>query len=203
MEDIIARNFLCGDTRCNRRGELLEQLVGKPEVNVLNDAENTFYAAYGASIIDLLILTDSITSWIFSLYTDTEIELFTGYPNRGQIPVHVNFEIPTRSNNRETKVHLENEDWDRWREALEEETSEWTDPANPIYNNPDETWLTVSNLLEEVNQQCIPTKICSVYSKSLWNTHLTNLSNSLRQLQKRFKRTSTPGNLAALNDARE
>ena len=30
-----------------------------------------------------------------------------------------------------------------------------------------------------------------------------NLSNNLRELRKRFKRTATPGNLAALNDARE
>ena len=72
-----------------------------------------------------------------------------------------------------------------------------------MYNNPDETWLTVSNLLEEINQLCTPTKICSVYSKPFWNKHFTNLSNSLRQLRKQFKRTSTPGKLAALNDARE
>ena len=83
------------------------------------------------------------------------------------------------------------------------EASKWTDTAKPIYNNPDETRLTISKLLQEVNQLCIQIKICSVYSKPFWNTHLTILSNSLRQLRKRFKRTSTPGNLAALNGARE
>ena len=173
---------------------MLEHFVEKPEVNILNDGEYTFYAANGASIIDVFIVTDSITSWNFSLYTDTEIELFTGYSNRVHVPVHVTFDIPTRSNNRETKFDLENADWVRWREALEEEASKWTDPANPKYNKPDETWLTLSKLLEEVNRLCIPTKICSVHNKPFWNTHFTNLSNSTRQLRERFKRTSTPGN---------
>ena len=71
-----------------------------------------------------------------------------------------------------------------------------------IYNSPDETWLTISKTLKKVNKLCIPTKICSVYSKPFWNKHRTNLNN-LGQLRKRFKRTSTPGNLAALNEARE
>ena len=100
-------------------------------MNILNDFECTFYAAKGACIIDLFIVTDSITSWNLTLYTDTEVELFTDYLNRGHVPLHVNFDIPTRSNNRETKIVLKNANWDRWREALEEEASKWTDPANP------------------------------------------------------------------------
>ena len=108
-------------------------------MNILNDGEYTFYAANGASIIDLLNISGSITSWNFSRYTDTEIELFTGHPNRGHSPVHVNLDLLTRSNIRETIFVLENGDWDRWRKALEEEASKLPDPANPIYNNPDET----------------------------------------------------------------
>ena len=57
--------------------------------------------------------------------------------------------------------------------------------------------------MENVNNVCIPTKICSVYSKPFWNKHLTNLDNSLRELRKRVNRTSTPGNLAAVKDARK
>ena len=87
------------------------------------------------------------------------------------------------------------------KEVLEKGASNWTDPANPMYNNPDETWLTISKTLEEVIKLYIPNKICSVYRKLFWKKHLTNLSNSLRELRKLFKRTSTPANLAALNDA--
>ena len=57
--------------------------------------------------------------------------------------------------------------------------------------------------MEKLKTLCIPTKICSIHSKPFWKKHQTNLSNSLRELRKRFKRTSTPGNLAALKDARE
>ena len=80
MGDINARSRLLGDTRCNMSGEMLEQFVKKPEVNILNDGEFTFYATNRDSIIDLFMVTDSITSWNFCLYTDTEIELFTGCP---------------------------------------------------------------------------------------------------------------------------
>ena len=141
-----------------------------PEVNTLNDGEYIFYAANGASNTDLFIVIDSITSWNFYLYTDTEFELFIGYANRGHVPVHVNFVIPTRRNIRETKFDHVNADWDQWREVLEEEAGKKTDPANPIYKNADETLLTISKLLEEVNQLCNLTKICSVYSKPFCNT---------------------------------
>ena len=140
---------------------MLEHFVEKPEVNILNDGEFTFHAANGTSIIDLFIVTDSITSWNFSLYTDTEVELFTGYPNRGHVPGFVNFDITIKSSNRKTKFDLENADWDRWREALEKEASNWTDPPNPTYNSPDETLLTISKTLEKVNKLCILTKIFS------------------------------------------
>ena len=111
MGDLNARSLLRGDKCCNKSGEMLEQFVEKPEMNILNDCEYTVYAANGASIIDLFNVTDSVTSWNFSLYTD--------YPNRGHVPVHVIFDIPTGSNNRETKFDLENADWNRWPEALE------------------------------------------------------------------------------------
>ena len=41
------------------------------------------------------------------------------------------------------------------------------------------------------------------YSRPFWNKHLTNLSNSSRELPKRFNRTSIPRNQAALKKARE
>ena len=70
--DSNARSFLWGVTRCNKSGEMLVQFVKKPEVNILNDGENTFYAANGASIIDLFIVTDSVSSWkLAALFTRT------------------------------------------------------------------------------------------------------------------------------------
>ena len=90
---------------------MLEHIIKTPEVNILNDDELTFYAANGASINDSFIVTDSIPSLNFSHSTDTEIELFTGDPNTGHVPVYAKFDIPTRSNNRETKCDLENADW--------------------------------------------------------------------------------------------
>ena len=162
MGDSNAKSRLWGDTRCNKCGKMLEHFVEKPEVNILNDGKYTFHAANGTSNIDLFIVTDSTRSWNFFFYTDTEVELFTGYHNRGHVPVFVTFDITIKSSNRKTKFDLENADWDRWREALEKEASNWTDPANPIYNSPDETWLTISKTLEKVNKLCIPTKICSV-----------------------------------------
>ena len=54
-----ARSLSRGDTRCNNSGEMLEHVVEKPDVNVLNDGEFTFYAANGTSILDLFIVTDS------------------------------------------------------------------------------------------------------------------------------------------------
>ena len=82
MGDINAKSILRGDSGCNRCGEMLKHSAGKPEMNSFNTGNFTFYAANGTSIIDLFIVTDIIISWNIALYTDTEVELFTGYPNR-------------------------------------------------------------------------------------------------------------------------
>ena len=82
--DLNAKSLLWRDIRCKKSGEMfgmLEQFVEKPEENILMDGEFRFHAATGAFNIDLFFVTDSITKWKFSLYTDTEVELFTGYPN--------------------------------------------------------------------------------------------------------------------------
>ena len=104
---------------------LLLEILGseKPDVNILNDGEYTFHAANGTPIIELFIVTDNITSWNFSLYTDTEVELFPGYANRGYVLVFVIFDITIKNSNRKTNFDLENADWDRWRETLEKEAS--------------------------------------------------------------------------------
>ena len=77
------------------------------------------------------------------------------------------------------------------------------EPAIPIYNNPDEAWLTIRQTLEDVDKFGIPIKICTVYSKPFWYKLLTDISNSLTELQKQFKCCSTLKNHAALKDARE
>ena len=74
MGNLNARSLLWGDTRCNKSGEMLEHFVEKPEMNFLNDGEYTFHAANETSIIDSFIVTDSITSWNFSLYMNTEVD---------------------------------------------------------------------------------------------------------------------------------
>ena len=99
---LTGSSFLWGVTRRNKSGQLLEQFVKNPEVKILNDGEYSFYSANRVSIIDLFIVTDSITSWNFSLYTD--IELFTGYRNSGHVPVLVSFDISTKSSNRELNL---------------------------------------------------------------------------------------------------
>ena len=104
MGDLNATSLLWGDTRCNKSGEMLEHIVETPEVNILNDSEYPFHTANGTSITDLFIVTDSITSWNFSLYKDTEVDLLTGYPNRGHVPVFVTFDITINSSNK--KKHI-------------------------------------------------------------------------------------------------
>ena len=37
--DLNARSLLWGDTRCNKSGGMLEHIVEKPEVNILNYGE--------------------------------------------------------------------------------------------------------------------------------------------------------------------
>ena len=201
--DLNARSTLWGDSRNNKNGVTLEHYIENKLVKILNNGEKTFYSVNGSSVIDLCMTTDQLTNWKSTFYTDIDVELLTGYPSRGHVPVYAKFVLPgSYSTEKVTTFKLDDVNWKKWRDSLEDKLRDMSFPDNPIFKDPIAAWNYLKEAIKDVNRECIPTKSTTKHSKPFWNDQLTQLSNEVRSRGKTYKRTSTPQNHEALLKAR-
>ena len=92
--DLNAHHQNWGDSKSNRSGEKLVKIVYT--YSLLNTGEPTFISINGSSIFDLcLIYGPFVCQYEHNATTDEYVELFTGAPNRGHLPVLVEFAVFT------------------------------------------------------------------------------------------------------------
>ena len=164
--------------------------------------KKTFYSVNGTSVIDLCMTTDQLTNWS-TFYTDTDAELLIGYPSLGHVPVYAKFVLPTSySTEKVTTFKLDDVNWKKWRDSLEDKLRDMSFPDNPIFKDPIAAGNYLKEEINDANRECIPTKSITNHSKPFWNDQLTQLNNEVRSLGKTYKRTSTPQNHEALLKAR-
>ena len=110
LGDCNARHRLWGDRICIPNGYLLLESLSA-EDNILNNGEKTFLSSNGSSVIDLCTVSGRIATQVgFELTTNPNVELFTGAPQRGHIPLIVKCnqvgrrkkEIPNRGCKKQT-----------------------------------------------------------------------------------------------------
>ena len=83
--DLNARHQNWGDTTNNQHGSKILEFSQQQNLNIWsNFAGNTFQCHNGGSRIDLVLSNINI---IHRQYIDEEIELFSGAPQRGHVPV--------------------------------------------------------------------------------------------------------------------
>ena len=89
LEDCNARHCLWGDSICNPNGCLLPESLSA-EDNILNNGEATFLSSNSSSVTNSCLLSGRVATQVgFELTTDPNIELFTGAPQPGHIPLIV------------------------------------------------------------------------------------------------------------------
>ena len=154
-------------------------------------------AKNGSSVIDLIICCGSICDIPHRSSVDKDVELFSGAPNRGHIPVTVEFESVSEAITTKTKPWIEKADWDNWSLFLEQNS--YSVPSNQA----DELWIFTKSLIAHASQYFIPSKTVSKHSKPFWNTKLEEASKSLREARRKFKRSSNYSNGEDLREKRE
>ena len=198
--DLNARSISWGDSLTSKNGGTVEHYIEKKLVNILNNGEKTSYAVNSSSVIDLCMTTDQPTNWTSTFYADPYAELLTGYPI--YVPVYAKFVLPSSSTTEKlTTFKLDDVDWKKWRDSLENKLRDVSFPNNQIFRDPIAVWNNLKEATNVVNRECIPTKSIRKHSKPFWNDQLTQLSNEVRSLGKTHKRTSTPPNYEALLNA--
>ena len=125
--DCNARNVAWGDNTDNLHGTPFENYIGT-DLAFLNGPEPTFLAKNGSSVIDLIICWGSICDIPRKSSVEKDVELFSGAPNRGDIPVTVEFESVSEAITTKFKPWIEIADWDNWSLFLEQNS--YTVPCN-------------------------------------------------------------------------
>ena len=165
LGDCNARHCLWGDSICNPNGYLLLERLSV-EDNILNNGEATFLSTNGSSTINLCIVKGRIARPVgFELTTDPNIELFTGAPQRGHIPLLVKCNLSRTTEEEKSKPWLQKADWEAWQNVLEESTHASVEAVQ--YPSALDQWGSVLDDITEATRWAILYKRSSRYSRPL------------------------------------
>ena len=195
--DLNARHTYWGDKSCNLLGEELVQIAD--HVSILNDGEPTFLAPMATVLsISAFVMRPLFDRCKHSLSSDEFAELFTGAPQRGHVPVIMRLERSSTTE-KTKKIWIEKADWVGWTSFVEGRI----DDLMVVGDDPVFLWNEFKNLLHEASLGHIPLKCVSNHSKPFWNSDLTDASNELQFLRKKFKYKSNFENGQKLKAAKE
>ena len=117
LGDMNARHFLWNDTMINDYGKIIETKLDWTEFGIHNPCSPTFIASNGKSMIDLIISSNKVNSFINNIRVDNEVQLFSGAPTRGHVPLL--FDVmgtqKPKLEKREEKIDLTSMDWASFR----------------------------------------------------------------------------------------
>ena len=203
--DFNARHMAWGNTVQNRYGNELFEKLDTVRYTIHAAKTPTFLQEKGQSNIDLYITSNSLSDLLEDCYTDNEVELGSGAPFMGHLPVLSTLLIPTKSQNKfqdiKKKPDIDSINWELWTKDIEnaiEKIENQTELENP---------LVIWNLLEEIidanTRKHGKFKTTTRHSKPYWTKELTVLLNIMRAARKKYNKRNTDPNKAALIEAKE
>ena len=122
--------------------------------------------------------------------TDTEVEFYTGAPNRGHVPLWNSFNFgPSKEGNPSPDWSKAN--WEIWRQTLNTHiASQW--PELVSTDEPRELWNRLLQLLQDSRIVCVPNRRPSAHMKPYFTKELRDLSEKLRASKRNMKFRSDP-----------
>merc|ERR1712105_21410 len=91
--DYNARHFSWGDSVNNEYGKQPVDLLDHTRYSISIPKSQTFLCANGGSYIDFSIISNNIVDSVNSCKTQEGVELFSGAPTRGHLPVITELKI--------------------------------------------------------------------------------------------------------------
>ena len=203
--DLNARHENWGDTMSNQYGKILLDELDPLEFSVLSPSQPTFLAQNGSSVIDLGIVSNNLVGKITLPTTDSLVNLYSGAPLRGHVPVLLSIYTGRKSQQKtvvEVKLNLDSIDWTQWSEEVDDEVLQKCLLTNPEVNLVDLN-QKFETILLDVSERLAEKKRSTKHSKPYWSQRLTPLSLKLKDARKRYQERNTDRNLKAYKDARE
>lgn len=202
--DYNARHISWGDTRNNPYGEELVNKIDNNLFTICTAKSPTFLCANGSSVIDLMIISNNLSDLISSSNTDEDVELFSGAPMRGHLPLIVNFTNKRENLKTEVKEKLciDQINWYEWTKQIEDEIEE-NEQNLATEADPKKIWNYLDKVITKSTEKHGEIKLSSKHSKPYWTKHLTTLSQNLRKSRRSYKQRNTDSNLNNFRAAKE
>ena len=201
--DFNARHVLWHDEVNNDYGHKLVDQLDHTDFSIVSASSPTFMCENGSSNIDLMIVSNNITSKVQSCVTDEQIELFSGAPMRGHVPLIL--EVKSNRSSTETpvteKLDISAVNWEMWTTDLERKLE--SDKSEIIrYKNPQRLWdYFVSAINETTEKHSVLKKSCK-HSKPFWTKKLTTLCSQMREARKAYKKRNTDINKVRMEETK-
>lgn len=201
--DLNARHQLWGDSTANDYGRRLTEQLDQTKYSIMTSETPTFLSTNGFSYIDLVIVSNNLVDKIINITTDNEVELFSGAPFRGHVPLIITIECS--NNTREPpveKICIKEMNWNAWSQDLETHIE-----ANEEYiastEDPYELLQFIDNEVKKVTEKHGKKKIVSSHSKPYWTKTLSELSAKLRSDRKNYTKRNTDSNKEKLERSKK
>ena len=194
--DFNARHPLWGDEVSNSYGTQLTNLLDNSKFSIITPNTPTFLCENGSSVIDLVIVSNNLANKVETCVTDNEVELFSGAPLRGHVPVITEIVGNRTISNQVTvteKLDINNIKWALWTDDLEQQIEadkEFIDSCE----EPAELWEYVEKSINEVTSKHGEMKKSTIHSKPYWTNKLTRLCERMRAARKAYNKRNTDSN---------
>ena len=201
--DLNARHEAWGDTTSNQYGRDLLAKLDLTEYSIIAPKTPTFLTETGSSVIDLIIVSNNIAESIETPKTDKEVELYSGAPFRGHLPITTSITgVPPRENICRIKNSLDGVDWTAWSRDLEIELNKEENAYVDLSEEGDLIKI-LDTAIDKVTLTHSKRKIVTSHSKPYWTPRLTTLSEKLREARKCYTKRNTDRSKQVLYKARE
>ena len=199
--DFNSRNTDWGDSITNEYGNKLKNNIDSTKFNIISPTNPTFVCENGSSFIDLVIVSHNLADKITQVKTDPDVELFSGAPLRGHVPLTFNITISCGREDvkKQEKIDLSKVQWEQWSNDLDQKLSE----INSGEGDAHELWERFNEAIQEVTSDHSSTKICCKHSKPYWTAHLSDLSSTLKETRITYRYRNTDDNKKKMLDAKE
>ena len=202
--DFNARHVMWGDHRNNDYGNKLIDKLDMNKFAIVTSDSPTFLCKNGSSYIDLTIMTTNLLEHLESCDTDESVELFSGAPFRGHVPLITQFSADSCVTNRAAieKINIDNICWENWSEELDNKISQCEDYLNTI-NDPQVLSDFINKTIQSVTNQHGEKKTLSTHSKPYWTPELSILCDKMKEARKAWSQRNTDRNEETLKQAKQ
>jgi len=199
--DLNSRHTLFGDKLTDSYGKKLVEELDHCSYSILYPRSPSFIAVDGASsVIDVFIVSNNIEGKVSCPVTDIEVELFSGAPYRGHVPVITTVDLKLKPPlAKVAKICYDRMDFSAWSQDLDTLLLELD---GNTHNDPRDTWKQFQDCVDTATLRHAEKKIVTPHSRPFWTEELTTLSKNLRKTKKTWYKRNTDDNREKMTAAK-